>query len=128
MTKTINRTTTETEALFRDLDKPSLHALSYVLRHPDTWPEGFVWNYNVCQHCAMGLAHKLWADKVGRPSCSGGPSIMARSFGMNYEDARAIFIEARGAPRHCFIGPKNFDAHTPERVADQIDAYLKKCE
>ena len=36
---------TETEALFQDLSKPSLHALSYALRHPDTWPEGFVWDY-----------------------------------------------------------------------------------
>jgi hypothetical protein len=128
MTDTTVKTQTETQALFRDLDKPSLHALSYVLRHPDTWPDGFVWDYRYCDQCAMGLAHELWKDKVADTDIYNGASIMARRFGMAFEEARAIFMEARGAPRRYFIGPRNYDAHTPERVADQIDAYLKKCE
>lgn len=68
---------TETERLFANLDKPSLHALSYALRHPDTWPEGFMWNYNQCHQCAMGLAHQLW--NIQEAAVTDGASIMARS-------------------------------------------------
>lgn len=121
-------TKTETEALFQDLDKPSLHALSYALRHPDTWPDGFVWDYSYCGQCAMGLAHLLWKETVGRPDTYNGASLMARAFAIPYEEARDIFLEGRGAPRYCLVGPRNIDAQTPERVADQIDKYLKGAE
>jgi hypothetical protein len=74
---------TETEALFCDLDKPSLHALSYALRHPDTWPRSFVWDYKKCDQCAMGLAHGLWGT-IAETTPDTGASVMAREFAIPF--------------------------------------------
>lgn len=43
----------------------TLADLSQRLRHPETWPEGFVWDYGDCASCAIGLAWRLTmpADK-----------------------------------------------------------------
>lgn len=104
----------ETEKLFADLDKPSLHALSYALRHPDTWPDGFVWDYKECDQCAMGLAHCLWRSSIPEADTWNGASIMAKKFAMPYGEAENIFF--------------NHKAVTPEMVADQIDKYLERAE
>jgi hypothetical protein len=119
---------TETEALFQDLNKPSLHALSYALRHPDTWPTEFHWNYSNCATCAMGLAHLLWKKSVEPAYNATGVTIMARAFSMPYTEAQDIFMRGRGAPRTCYIGKRDYKRLTPERVADAIDAYLKTAE
>lgn len=136
MTNTIEKPRTESEKLFSDLDKPSLHALSYALRHPDTWPEGFTWNFSYCSQCAMGLAGKLWdlhisGDHGGKQALSQ----IARTFAMPYAEANSIFLGAGGwAPtitQRAFFRRKeiyDFDAVTPEMVADQIDAYLARAE
>jgi hypothetical protein len=75
----ISKPQTETEKLFA-IDKPSLENLSYALRHPETWPKDFVWDYGECNDCAMGLAHRLW-DLGGMPDDQpdGGVTQMARS-------------------------------------------------
>jgi hypothetical protein len=132
---------TETEALFRNLDKPSLVGLSYMLRHPDTWPEGFVWNYNRCEQCAMGLAHAMW--RVPLTDIDTGASVMARTFAMPYGDANSIFMgKGSWIPTKTAMHTegslwwkktitevqKNPRAVTPEMVADQIDAYLATAE
>ena len=137
---------TETEKLFSDLNKPSLHALSYALRHPDTWPEGFVWDYSTCNHCAMGLAHALWKQNVPEVTRFTGASVMARSFALPFEDARFIFLGLDGQYGADFIPFQDvktpggwfrratteripdWDAVTPEIIADQIDAYLARAE
>lgn len=141
---------TEQSLLFGDLDKPSLHALSYALRHPDTWPKGFVWDYKYCDDCAMGLAHALWANKVEQASIQDGPTIMARAFAMPYADARSIFLGNHGKAAWLPTKEKattvthghlwwareevkrttktDYSAVTPEMVADQIDAYLATAE
>lgn len=136
----------EAQALF--LDKPSLHTLSYALRHPDTWPKGFIWNYKSCDQCAMGLAHQLWKDKVTNADKGTGPTIMARAFAMPYDAARSIFLAeetgrqgrhiANWAPKRDFTKGHlwwktnwvRLDAQsiTPEMVADQIDKYLATAE
>src|SRR6185312_8366948 len=133
--ETKTRTLSETEALFADLDKPSLHALSYALRHPDTWPEAFVWNYAKCDHCAMGLAHQLWAT-IPSVNRTNGASFMARSFAIPFEDARSIFLGSEGQFAAAWLPKKrtgfwfrpgyvsDFQSVTPEMVADQIDKYL----
>lgn len=116
---------TEMETLFA-LDKPSLHALSYALRHPDTWPNGFVWNYTFCDQCAMGLAHLLW--NIGRAGKSNGATIMARAFAMPYTKAEDIFFKTNRAfanRRVLHLFPADYKTVTPDMVADQIDKYLK---
>jgi hypothetical protein len=123
----------EVERLFADLDKPSLHALSYALRHPDTWPEGFVWDYSDCDNCAMGLAHQLWKRKVPKVYVASGPSVMARVFAMPYAVADSIFVRpvawAYTASKRLLWWPKKCPIPlaqiTPEMVADQIDKYLE---
>lgn len=132
---------TETQALFGDLNKPSLASLSYMLRHPDTWPEGFIWNYGYCEHCAMGLAHALWRTPTATKET--GASIMARTFAMPYEAANSIFMgKGEWAPRKDTSYVKgalwwkhkveqsvsNHEAVTPEMVANQIDKYLATAE
>lgn len=121
-----------------DLGKPSLHALSYALRHPDTWPNGFIWDYSDCHRCAMGLAHRLWESipKVGKDT---GASVMARKFAMPYTAAQDIFMgSGHWVPRRLFtrghlwwkehLSTQDFARVTPDMVADHIDAYLARAE
>jgi hypothetical protein len=102
----------EAEPLF-DLSKPSLRALSYVLRHRELWPKDFNWQYYDCDSCAMGLASALWKS-VG-PACTGS---MSRNFEIGISDAAHIFIDA--------ISWSGYGTVSPEMVADQIDKYLSK--
>jgi hypothetical protein len=50
-----------------DISKPSIANLIYALRHPQTWPAGFKWNYGGCTTCAMGLVHRLWDSQTPLP-------------------------------------------------------------
>lgn len=130
---------TETEKLFA-LDKPSLENLSYCLRHPETWPPGFHWDFSQCATCAMGLARALWDNKVafddrGDKANEKAASVVARTFAMPYEMTSDIFLgTGKWVPRHSKIKgalwwkeistEQNFHAVLPEMVADQIDKHL----
>jgi hypothetical protein len=122
--------TNEVTRLFADLDKPSLHGLSYVLRHPETWPRGFKWDYQFCDTCAMGLAHHLWSDFVDEANVSE----MARAFALPYSESNNIFqTNDDWAPsrRVGFLWLRkaaDWSAITPEMVADEIDRYLARAE
>lgn len=129
---------TETTRLFKNLDRPSLHVLSYALRHPDTWPQGFVWDFDDCMQCGMGLAHLLWANSQIGDTAIGDDteykewiSIMARQFSMPYGKAHEIFFGgAYREPRYFGLSSTEIprDRVTPEMVADQIDKYLATAE
>jgi hypothetical protein len=132
---TLTETRNEKTALFGDLSKPSLHALSYVLRHPHTWPKNFYWDYNECENCAMGLAHLLW-HSIPTATPKDGASIMAREFAVPFAVSRSIFLGGTWTPTEVKMTgvlwwksekhSMDFDRVTPEMVADQIDAYLAK--
>lgn len=137
---TLTKTTTnpEVKALLRDLNKPSLHALSYALRHPETWPADFVWSYTYCDQCAMGLAHVLWKS-IPEVDSEDGASVMARSFAMPFGVAENIFLgKGDWIPTYTTEtgmlwwkeqhSRQNHNSVTPEMVADQIDAYLATAE
>lgn len=134
------------KAFFENADKPTLHGLSYALRHPDTWPEGFVWDYGECGQCAMGLAHALW-EQVPKANKKTGASFMARTFSLPFNTASSIFMGNVGPYRARWIPDAalktvvsghlwwrvettkpNWNAITPEMVADQIDKYLATAE
>jgi hypothetical protein len=100
---------TERAKLFVDLDKPSLAGLSYSLRHPETWPPDFVWDYAEFDQCAMALFERLWNTEFER---------LERKIGS--KAACEIFVYAGNARRI------DRDAVTPEMVADDIDAYLAR--
>lgn len=133
---------TETEKLFA-IDKPSLENLSYALRHPETWPEAFIWDYGNCDQCAMGLAHNLWS-KIPAASTKTGSSIMAKAFAISHRVAESIFLgrtqgklRAPWVPTHVFVTKytgfwfwkrktqtPDWRCVGPDMVADQIDEYL----
>ncbi len=96
-----------------DLSKPSLQALSHILRHKELWPDEFEWNFADCHHCAMGLAYKLWRDSIESPH--------ARSMsllGMTINEAYNLFVFPIPPP-----SPIPWDL-TPEYIASTIDQYL----
>lgn len=135
------------KSFFENADKPTLHGLSYALRHPETWPEGFTWNYGQCGQCAMGLAHALWKE-IPRATTSTASSLMARAFAISYESASSIFLGKIGNTPAKWIPSSiyktevrghlwwktssrkaaHWDAITPEMVADQIDKYIATAE
>ena len=89
----------------------SLRGLSYALRHPETWPQGFEWKFVNCNRCAMGLAVELMM--VDRPT----PGAMIAAFGIPEREAVEIFCMGN-----------LFVAITATDVADRIDEYLAKLE
>jgi hypothetical protein len=109
-----------------DLNKPSLEALSHILRHKELWPERFTWNYSSCSQCAMGLAATLW--KFMDPNNMGvedGTYMMADIFEMEIRESADIFLgKGKWMPTYDNGIILDFHAVTPEMVADQIDKYL----
>jgi len=88
----------------------TLRDLSFALRHPDTWPKDFDWNYADCNRCAMGLAHRMWPKQVPEPTTNA----MMDAFGMNASQASDIFTGA-GRQSYTNLGVR------PTRIADLID-------
>lgn len=116
---------TKETAFLHDLSKPSLEALSHVLRHPEKWPEGFEWDYEWCSTCAMGLAGLLWNQLV-----SDDPNEMldrtASLFAARRADMAPIFSgDGNWIPlaEGCTV-LRNLKSVTPDIVADEIDKYL----
>lgn len=95
-----------------DLSKPSLEALSWLLRHKEMWPRGFEWKYANCHKCAMGLAATLWRKSVDLPTTE----VMEKVFFMKEDAAEKIFLD--GMFNHNTVDV------TPEMIADDIDEYL----
>jgi hypothetical protein len=98
-----------------DLGKPSLEALAFRLRHRETWPPGFEWNYSSCLTCAFGLAQKMWRVTESGDTVAGEAG---RWFNIPKTAAREVFVWA-AHKRGC-----DMSAVTPEMVADDIDLYL----
>ena len=109
----LDSTTPHTTALAIDLDVPSLPALAYALRHREAWPAGFVWDYNRCSKCAMGLIHELWNN--GEAASLGATASIVK---LPYYVAFNVFLTANEA-WSCSMSDV-----TPEMVADLIDAHL----
>lgn len=121
----------EVPAAVPDLSKPSLPALSYLLRHKELWPHDFSWYYGHCERCAMGLACSLWnmawcpgdADQIGIEYW------VARALNLHDQDVLGLFY-GRGdwAPKMLLdeIAICDFRKVTPEMVANAIDEHLQQ--
>ena len=86
--------------------------LIYALRHSETWPENFKWNYRDFSCCAVGLTHKLWfADQPFVPA-------MKDIFDLNNEVSIRVFYSLDK------ILPGNLSKNdiTPEMVADYLES------
>lgn len=103
------------------LATPSLEALAYVLRHPETWPGDFRWDYTRCSTCAVGLAHRLWEAR--RPYYS--VDAAAYDFGLGARDAVAIFIDTKSKPWLPWFFQTSASVK-PKHVAREIDRYLRR--
>lgn len=89
-----------------DLSVPSLANLAYALRHRETWPPTFHWDYRFFSSCAIGLSLELWPR-----------STFACCIPM------AIFVEVRPPMRwrDFLTGPRSLADVQPQHVADAID-------
>lgn len=100
-----------------DLSKPSLEALSFLLRHRELWPKGFEWGYGECVSCAMGLAVSLWS--IYRKD----------SYGDTVRKALHVTEEKKEQFNDIFYfagSRRGVNLIIPEMVADDIDAYLAR--
>lgn len=105
-----------------DLSKPSLAALSHVLRHPEIWPKGFKWNYDSCHRCGIGLTEVLWKVALMSSNVMAIPPNVGKALAIpDQQVVYAIFIDA-----HKKLGKPARSAVTPADVATIIDAYLSK--
>lgn len=98
------------------LSTPSLPALAFLLRHPEYWPEGFVWDYRYRRQCALELASLTW-DR---------PSGIIQALGLPRGVAVAIFIFLR--PPFSWWRPlawRGASAVRPPHVADAIERWLE---
>lgn len=116
---------------------PTLEGLAWLLRHPRHWPEGFEWDYQYADQCAIGLASEYWSLGVDLTHSDGQSIQMARTFDLSAEDANNIFYRAhrhyRVLRRRYLLGlipmeRRWVDAKmhhvTPGMVADVIDGVV----
>lgn len=106
-------------AFWKEADQPSLEKLSYILRHPETWPKDFEWYFPRCSQCAMGLARKIWKDNH---------DTMEDMFALSIRDIHKLFV---AGPKRFWIIPSalfgnEYKSVTPEMIADRIDKYVAK--
>lgn len=112
------------------ISKPTLAALSFVLRNKDLWPAGFQWDFGSTKECAMGLAHRLWPADVPEPfgAPETGSAQMAGVFKIPYQAADDIFYgSTRSYPYKLLwmtLGVTPRRDVTPEMVAGAIDKYV----
>ena len=131
-----NRTIdSEVAALAVITDRPNLVALSYALRHPETWPADFVWDCSTCKTCAIGLALRLWPFLKLPKGQRVQETWVAREMALPLREAKRIFFCLAPASRvvtkhHWFRADEaewryDFKEVTPDHVADAIDRHLE---
>lgn len=98
-----------------DLSKPSLRALSYLLKHPELWPKNFGWEYRYTWSCAIGLAFKYW--NIEMKYNLGIAMNAAEVMEMSESDTNYIFFAGGSAPISLPI--------QPGMVASDIDYYIE---
>jgi hypothetical protein len=101
-----------------DITKPSIEALSYVLKNKNLWPRTFNWFYSDHYNCAIGLAAQLW-PKSFRDRGFASSAEAASVLGMRIETSYDIFLEM-----HKHLGIEERDV-TPEMVALELDKLVR---
>ena len=94
----------------RDIATPSLSALSFILRNPSLWPDGFEFDWWNCRTCAMGLAASIWGEVRDMTYAQD----ISRMFRMPLRDVEQVFCYWPHAAEP-----------TPGDIADKIDEYLE---
>jgi hypothetical protein len=91
-----------------DISTPTVANLVWVLRHREVWPQGFQWNYGDCDHCAMGLAARLWSEIV-----SANTYTLAVALNITHFQSQEAFLNA------CL--DKHMRDISPDDVADMLE-------
>ncbi len=110
---------------FDILNKPSLERLSYLLRHEELWPKGFLWGFQWCGSCAIGLAVTVWEIEKDMFELERKTQYFPK-----FRDALKIddydFFE-RTFLNSCVRKTYGVypEAITPKMVADKIDEFLE---
>lgn len=86
--------------------------LSRTLRDRSLWPPNFVWRYESCSCCAIGMSRRLWPELPGMSALEE----FATMLGLTAEQADDVFCGTATALR---IERRDV---TPEMVADRLDA------
>lgn len=57
------------------MKRPTLQAVSYLLRHKELWPEDFEWHYDYWDNCAIELIKQTWGIEYDQimPALEIGP-------------------------------------------------------
>jgi hypothetical protein len=91
--------------------------LSVLLRSPEQWPEGFVWDFGSHDGCAMGLFSRIWFDNQLVTT-----KALKDALGITHDLARNIFLYGQ------LVEPTYEErlgiedrAITPEDIADCLD-------
>lgn len=92
--------------------KPTLRVLATILRDRRLWPEGFVWNYEYCRSCAIGLANRLLGVNAEYFDTS-----LRRQIELSVGTSLSLF----GANAYSPIAD---DKVTASNVADRIEQHL----
>lgn len=103
-----------------DLSVPSLANLAYVLRHKETWPRGFRWDYCVEEQCAFGLAMHFWDYDHIAAGYRQAPA------GVRLHIPKSIYNRVRLPGLGRLLGPYGKSFVRPEHVADAIDRLLAR--
>jgi hypothetical protein len=107
------------------VDRLTFADLAWRLRHPETWPKGFVWDYGCCATCAMGLAWELSGGKRGAFDTHLSMTALRLTMAL-LADAEAI---AGPMCATIFLGLHHYNETgltriTPGDVADAIERHL----
>lgn len=97
-----------------DLSKPSLEALSWLLRHREAWPKGHVWDYSHGRSCALGMCVGQWPAAVPFVSYDR----VSAALGVGRDDIDRTFGQSAYMPIKDILV-------TPEMVAYRIDTRLR---
>jgi hypothetical protein len=95
------------------VNRPTIGALSFALRHKELWPADFHWDYSRCETCAMGLARRMWPKHVEEPNLSS----MVAAFGIDHDTAARIFTGSYSY--HAIVVDEPI---LPVHVADILDS------
>ena len=75
-----------------DLTQPSKAALIHLLRHKETWPQGFDFLFALSCRCAMGLAVAVWPEQVRHYNTDD----VSAAIGIHPSTGQRIFALGRG--------------------------------
>lgn len=123
--------TPEINTLKAKLKTPSLRNLIFALRHRETWPKGFRWDFSDCSQCAMGLRYELWGKQAGESAPRKWDYFWSGSYLGEWEGMTAKSLRIPVSDVRCMMGAYFENSYpgilaedvSPQMVADRLEQY-----